>query len=109
VIALVIGDGEMIHIVRQTYNEVIACWDGRHFFEWYLMLNKDVAKNSNVNFDGWEVRELKGLALRKEMAHLGKKIISNSNEQLLSNPDFRGKGILRFPRDPTMWLSVCDD
>ena len=60
-----IGDGEMINIVGQTYNEVIARWDGRHFFERYLMLNKDVAKNSNVNFDRWDVRELKRLALRE--------------------------------------------
>ena len=64
-IALVIGDGQMIHIVRQTYDEVIACWDGRHFFEWYLMLNKDVANNSNVNFDRWDVSEPKGLAFGK--------------------------------------------
>ena len=64
-IAFVIADGEMVHVMGQTYNEVIARRDGRHLFERYLMLNKDVAQNRNVDFDNRDLCEPSGLAIEK--------------------------------------------
>ena len=64
-ITLVIADGEMIHIMGQTYNEVVARRNGRYLFKWYLMLNKDVTHNCNVNLDHRDVCEPGGLAFEE--------------------------------------------
>src|SRR5258705_10164 len=74
------------------------------------MLNKDVAKNSSVNFDRGDVGKPKRLAIGKKMVHFSKKVIANSNERLPTNSDFRSKGILSFfPRGRTPSLNRCQD
>src|SRR6266496_1406182 len=96
VIALVIADRKMVHIVSQAHDEVVANRYRRDFVERNLIFNKQIPKNCNVNFDRWDAGELNRLTVRKKVTHFAEKIIANANEELAPHSDFAGEGESHF-------------
>ena len=66
VIALVIADRKMVHIVSQAHNEVVAHRYRRDLVERNLIFNKQIPKNCNVNFDRWDVVRTEQVGRYKE-------------------------------------------